>query len=128
MGNLPRRSVAWLLTALVVSACTDSLGPESPLNGTWTGSIGGVTVTLTLTEPAGGSVSGSGTVSGPGGVFGGTVTGTHSGATASLTLAFGGSQPSSFTGTVQADGLSMIGTWTDPGAQYALTLTRPKPA
>lgn len=123
-----RRIVA-LYVALGMWACSDSLGPESPINGTWTGSPPGGTVTLTLTEATGGSVSGSGNVSGSSGAAAVTVTGTHTGASVSLTLSAQGFQPTNFTGTVQSDGLSMIGTLNGSGFQNAgLTLTRPKPS
>lgn len=122
--------LAILITALTL-ACSDSLGPESVVNGTWTGSgsDGSATFTSTVTlNESKGTISGSGNLTGPGGAVAITVTGTHTGASVSLTLAITGFQPANFTGTVAADGLRMNGTLNGSGFQnFVLTLTRPKP-
>jgi hypothetical protein len=122
--------LATLITALTL-ACGDSLGPESALNGTWTGSgsDGAATLTSTLTlSESKGTISGSGNLSGTGGAVAVTVTGTHTGANVSLILAITGFQPANFTGAVAANGLSMSGTLNGSGFQnFVVTLTRPKP-
>ena len=122
--------LATLITASTL-ACSDSLGPQSVVHGTWTGSASDsaatLTATLTLSESKG-TISGSGNLSGPGGAAAITVTGTHTGANVSLTLAIAGFQPANFTGTVAADGLRMFGTLNGSGFQhFVITLTRPKP-
>jgi hypothetical protein len=125
-----RYVLATLATALTL-ACSDSFGPQSALNGTWTGSASdgsatSISATLTLIESKG-TISGSGNLSGTGGAAAITVTGTHTGANVSLTLSIAGFQPANFTGAVEVGGLRMNGTLNGSGFQnFVLTLTRPK--
>ena len=98
--------VAFLLIFLpvVLLACGDSTTEPEPdplVTGAWSGTSQGVALNLTLSEGAGGSVSGSGNLAGPSDNFSLIVRqGTHSHPSLSLVLGATGYEDINFTGQV----------------------------
>ena len=115
-----------LLALLAISACGDSLGPKSALDGVWSGTITDAgPATMTLAEDDG-NISGTGTLAGSLAIV---VSGTHTGGNVALILAAPGFTPANFAGTVGADGLTMSGTLNGSGfVNNGMTVTRPKPS
>lgn len=119
------RILVLIVLAVMSAACGDSVtGPDRvSINGTWAGSSSGLTVTVTMNE-AGGTVSGSGNLSGPGGSTATQVHGTRAGANLSLTLSAQGFEPTNFTGTIQSNTL-ITGSLTGSGFNnMAITLNK----
>ena len=83
-----RTLAATMILALALAACADSsTEPKTPsASGTWTGVVTGGTITLTLAEQAGGTITGAGSIQGTAGAPSVTVTGTHVHPSISLTL------------------------------------------
>jgi hypothetical protein len=98
--NVQRLLVALLFVAL--AGCSDSpTGPDQvSINGTWSGSTSGLSVTVTINESAG-QLSGSGNLSGPNGSVATQVSGTRAGTDLSMTLTAQGYEPTNFTGQIQ---------------------------
>lgn len=97
-----RTLTAVLLLALapVLAACGDSsTGPKTPsASGTWTGVMTVGTVTLTLVEQDGGTITGAGNLQGSGGAVSVTVTGTHVHPSITLTMQSTGFKDMNYTG------------------------------
>nr|PZN90624.1 MAG: hypothetical protein DIU52_07500 [bacterium] len=95
-----RTLAAALILALALAACGDSsTEPKTPsASGTWTGVVTGGTITLTLAEQAGGTITGAGSIQGTAGAASVTVTGTHVHPSISLTLRSTGFEDANYTG------------------------------
>ena len=95
----------YLLLCLALAACGDSpTQPTITLTGAWSGTIDGQTLYLVLSEGAGGTVTGTGSLTypGEGGVALTVRSGTHVTPNVSLVLEASGYDDTSFTGTVTA--------------------------
>lgn len=123
MKQAQRLWAIFLLGAIM--GCSDSpTGPDRVnINGTWAGSTAGMNISVTINE-TGGSVTGSGNMSGPGGSVAMQVSGTRSGVALSLLLVAQGYEPTNFTGTIQSN-TTITGSLTGSGfTDLSITLTK----
>jgi hypothetical protein len=111
--------------ALLLGACRDSTGPRSAtMTGSWSGSSGGVTLNMILSEGSGGAITGTGSIAGEGGSLALTISGTHPHPNVGLTLASPGFDPMNFAGTFVNNNL-VSGTLNGSGfLDFAITLHR----
>ena len=119
------KQVMAVLALVFLAACGDSpTGPGAvDIDGSWTGILSTVTVTITITENRG-TITGSGNLVGPGGSIAATITGTRANASLSMTLNATGYFPMNFTGTV-VDRATITGTFTGSGfTNEPITLLR----
>lgn len=120
------KRVAWLvLTTLVITACGDSSGPRTPsMTGTWNGSIGSYSMSITLREQSG-SITGNGVDQWSGGSSALTVTGTHNHPQVALTLQSQGYQDMAFTGEFGSTDNRVVGQLSGAGfSNESFTLIR----
>lgn len=101
-----------MLLTLVLSMSVAACGGDSPtepepdptVSGSWSGTSQGLTLNLVLTEGVGGTVSGSGNVSGPDGNIALTVRqGTHTYPNLSLILGATGFEDMNFSGRLTSE-------------------------
>jgi hypothetical protein len=122
-----RRSVLWLVLALVIAACGGDNGPDPiQVEGTWSGTFksGSLTgaVAMTLVEEDG-DVSGDGTIGSADDALAVTLSGTFSEPNVSLTVSAPGFEDMNLSGTVGETKLT--GTLNGSGFTNAtVTLTR----
>jgi hypothetical protein len=116
------RQIAFALSLVLLVSCDKSTKPKPSIAGTWSGSGGGISMTVALTQTAT-VVSGNGSMSGSGGALALTAQGTFSEPNFSLTMSATGYQPYNFAGTL--NGNSMTGVMNGSGFnQVGMTLTR----
>ncbi len=125
--RIPRAAVI-LALAVVFAGCRDNdLSTEArtpSASGTWTGVMTIGTMTLTLAEDAGGSITGAGNIQGSGEGVSLTVTGTHVHPSITLTLRSSGFQDANYTGKFVTEN-TISGSLTGSGFNNeTLTLTR----
>jgi len=120
-----RKTALFLTLALLLAACGgggDSTGPSRPnLDGAWSGSNAGITLSVTLNENRG-DVFGDGNLTSINASIALTVSGTYSSPSVSLTMSAQGYQDLNFTGSM-ASPTSMTGTLNGSGFNgFAITL------
>jgi hypothetical protein len=112
---------ASFLVLLSQVACKDS-GPEITASGTWSGSTGSQTISMTIADN-GGTVTGSGTISSSSGPRALTITGSFTKPTLSVTLQSGIAPPANLAGDISGNTLS--GTLNGSGFNNtSITMTR----
>jgi hypothetical protein len=105
--------VAMLATGLAIPACSGSTDVRPTVQGTWSGSVQGQVLTLSLTE-SGGAVAGSGTITGTyTGTRALTVAGSFEPPHVSITMTSGTMQPLNLTATLA--GKTMTGSLNGSG-------------
>jgi len=115
MLKVARSVVALLLLSVFVAACNDDQGPKIPsMSGTWSGYIGGITFSLTLTEDKDRRVEGSGSVSASSTAIAFTVTGNHVHPNVTLTIKATGYYDLNFSGKYSGDN-TIVGTLNGSG-------------
>ena len=121
-GTSMRRSFLSLLLAAAIAGCGGSTSPKSNVNGSWSGSSGGISMSLTLSQ-SGTSVTGSGQISGGGNTIPLTASGTYVEPDLSLTLSSAGFQPTVYAGSLSHG--TITGTLNGSGfTNQSMTLTR----
>lgn len=114
--------VVFSMAVLTAGGCRDSTAPEPTIAGAWSGSGGGISMSMSLTESAH-AVTGNGSMSGPDGALAMTVTGTFTNPNFSLTVTAQGYENMNFAGTLS--GNSATGVMNGSGFnQVGMTLTR----
>lgn len=94
------RYATMLALVLSLASCKDATAPTPTVNGSWSGTVSGQAVTLTLGQ-TGPSVTGSGTLSGtPRGTLAMSATGTYAHPSLSLTLSNTMTQPANISATM----------------------------
>lgn len=122
------RTLLMVLLALSIGACDDGGTDPEPvaanLTGRWTGSTVGVAADATLSESAGGAVTGSGTLALPQGTIPITLSGTNRYPDVTLDIRSEGQPDGRFAGAFTDDN-TLAGTLTVTGfSPVALTLSR----
>ena len=115
-----RRSLLTVFIALAIAGCGSSTAPKPTVNGTWIGSLSGLT--MTLTSQTGTQVTGNGQLSGSS-TIPVTVTGGFDVPNLTIQLSSSGFQPTNYTGTLSQH--TITGALNGSGFDnLSLTLTR----
>ena len=117
------RKILMLVAVLAFAgACDKTTEPAPTVTGAWSGSGGGITMSLSLTQ-AGQAVTGTGSMSSSGGAVAVSANGNFSNPSLSVTLSAAGYEDSNFAGTLS--GNTMTGILNGSGFnQVGMTLTR----
>lgn len=94
-----RRPFFSLLVALAIVGCGSSTSPDASVAGSWSGSSGGIDMSLTLSQHNR-AVTGTGQLSGGSNSIALTASGTYVEPAVSLTLSASGYQSTEFTGSL----------------------------
>jgi hypothetical protein len=109
-------------TLVGVAGCDKATEPTPVITGTWSGSGGGISAMMTLTQ-SGSAVTGNGSMSGSGGAAALTISGSFTNPNFSLTVSSPGFENFNFSGTLS--GNSMTGVLNGSGFNQAgMTMTR----
>ena len=112
------RRLLSIVGLVALASCSESTAPEPQITGSWSGVLGGGTVTLTIQQAATGLV-GSGAWASDAVVL----TGTYTKPTVSLNITSDGFEPLNYTGTLNQD--RIVGTVNGSGyTNQSLTLER----